>query len=204
MARIISYRQLFNKCRLSDETYSESWHQTYILERGTASVFTWNYDAPGGSSSVEIYQFRQLYIVEDDSGQLYGPYKSETTARSAMGLPRLDRPTKRPRIGVETKPVEPPDTSPTKKNRQNQKTREFTELIGTMEFEKGDSHPWQGFETALRVKAIKQYVRKYMKTNNVFPRGAHQVPYKKKIIKVRFKNSYNSYTANLYFGKKES
>ncbi len=90
MLKELDCEELFRRVGKSDEQPDEEWLETcYDLVREEGRIVgkhEWDSGGPGaGAGSVDLYLFRGLFIVDDDTG-CYGPYESFAAAAEAIGF----------------------------------------------------------------------------------------------------------------------
>jgi hypothetical protein len=83
-------RELFDRVALTNERFDDEWIENMddmIRSEGClVGRQEWDSGGPGaGAGTVDVYQFRGVFIAEDDVG-MYGPYDRFADAAAAVDL----------------------------------------------------------------------------------------------------------------------
>jgi hypothetical protein len=90
MRKELNFRTLFNRAALPGEKFDDDWIENAMdlirSEGHLVGCHEWDSGGPGaGAGTVNVYQFRGLFISDDDVG-IYGPYTSFSQAAKAVDL----------------------------------------------------------------------------------------------------------------------
>jgi hypothetical protein len=88
--KLLDFRQLFDRVALADERFDDDWIDDVCEAMRAKGCLVgrqdWDSGGPGaGAGTVDVYQFRGLFIGEDDA-QMYGPFDTFADAADAVGL----------------------------------------------------------------------------------------------------------------------
>jgi hypothetical protein len=88
MRNELDYRELFDRVAQADECFDDEWIEDVddLIRSQLTGRQEWDSGGSGaGAGTVDVYQFRGIFISEDDVG-MYGPYDSFADAAAAVGL----------------------------------------------------------------------------------------------------------------------